>query len=116
VREAAWRAAWDDLTLSNDHLDATITGVRAGGRRDLVSRFDGVYFARIRSVWETRSIELARRLVRGLFPHSDDLELVDRWLRDNDDAPAALRRLVIEQRDGLARALRVRSAQPAPMR
>ena len=116
VREAAWRAAWDDLSLSNDHLDATIAGIRAGGRRDLVSRFDGDYFARIRGVWETRSIELARRLVRGLFPDSDDLELVDRWLRDNDDAPAALRRLVIEQRDGLARALRVRSAQPAPMR
>lgn len=111
VREAAWEAAWNDLTLTNDHLDATIAGVRAGGRRDLIARFDDDYFARIRGAWETRSIEIARRLVRGLFPQSDDLDLVDRWLRDNDDAPAALRRIVIEQRDGLSRSLRVRAGE-----
>jgi len=113
VREEAWRAAWNDLTLTNDHLDATIAGVRAGGRRDLVRPFDDDYFARIRDVWATRSIELARRLVRGLFPAAESLEAVDRWLADNADAPAALRRIVIEQRDGLSRALRVRAAQRA---
>lgn len=112
VREAAWRAAWEDLSLTNDHLDATIAGVRAGGRRDLVRRFDDDYFARIRGVWESRSIELARRLVRGLFPAAESLEGVDRWLAGNADAPPALRRIVIEQRDGLSRALRVRAGQP----
>ena len=111
VRAAAWRAAWADTTLSNDHLDATIAGVRAGGRRDLIARFDDDYFARIRGVWADRSIEIARRLVRGLFPASESLDAVDAWLSANADAPGALRRLVIEQRDGLARDLRVRAAQ-----
>ncbi|MGB4778032.1 aminopeptidase N [Microbacterium sp.] len=111
VREGAWRAAWDDRTLSNDHLDATITGIRAGDRRDLVSAFDDDYFARLSGAWNDRSIEIARRLVRGLFPASDTLTPVDEWLEANTGAPGALRRLVIEQRDHLARDLRVRAAQ-----
>lgn len=113
VRADAWHAAWDDGSLTNDHLDATIAGVRAGGRRDLVEEFDADYFARIRPAWSARSIEIARRLVIGLFPASDTLDPVDAWLDANADAPGALRRLVIEQRDGLARDLRVRAAQPS---
>ncbi|WP_426169214.1 aminopeptidase N [Microbacterium sp. DWRC1-3] len=111
VRREAWDSAWNDLALSNDHLDAEIGGFRAGGRRDLVSGFDDEYFARIGQVWGARSIEIARRLVVGLFPAGDSLEPVDAWLAANAEAPAALRRLVIEQRDHLARELRVRVAQ-----
>ena len=111
VRAAAWEAAWTDTALSNDHLDATIGGFRAGGRRDLISGFDEEYFTRIGPVWRSRSIEIARRLVVGLFPASDSLDPSDAWLAENPDAPAALRRLVIEQRDHLARDLRVRAGQ-----
>lgn len=112
VRLAAWHRAWEDETLSNDHLSATIDGIRAGGRRDLIGELDEGYFERIAGTWQGRSIELARRLVLGLFPASDDLRLVDGWLAANQSAPAALRRLVVEQRDHLARDLRVRAAQP----
>ena len=111
VRAAAWDAAWNDGSLSNDHLDAEIAGFRAGGRRDLIAGFDAEYFERIGDAWGTRSIELAQRLVVGLFPASPTLDLVDAWLAGNSSAPAALRRIVIEQRDHLARALRVRAAQ-----
>ncbi len=113
VRAADWRAAWTDLSLSNDHLDATIAGFRAGGRRDLVERFDADYFARIETAWAERSIEIAGRLVRGLYPDADTTELVDAWLTAHPHAPAALQRLVGEQRDHQQRAIRVRAAQPA---
>ncbi|WP_110589370.1 aminopeptidase N [Microbacterium suaedae] len=111
ARAAAWEAAWTDASLTNDHLGATISGFRAGGRRDLIAPFDERYFAAIGDAWKTRSIEIARRLVRGLFPQTDSLDLVDAWLEDNADAPGSLRRLVIEQRDHLARDLHVRSLQ-----
>ena len=111
VRAEAWAAAWDDESLSNDHLDAVIAGVRAGGRRDLIAGFDEQYFARIGDAWAGRSIELARRLVVGLFPATPSLALVDAWIAENGSAPAALRRVVVEQRDHLARDLRVRAAQ-----
>lgn len=110
-RANAWQSAWEDETLSNDHLSATIAGVRAGGRRDLIAELDAGYFERILGAWQNRSIEIARRLVLGLFPASDDLALVDGWLAANETAPAALRRLVIEQRDHLARDVRVRAGQ-----
>jgi len=110
IRAAAWEAAWHDETLSNDHLDATIGGFRAGGRRDLIEDFDDEYFLRIRDAWSQRSIELAQRLVLGLFPASEGTDAVDAWLEANSDAPGALRRLVIESRDDLARDLRVRAA------
>jgi aminopeptidase N len=77
----------EDETLTNDHLDATIAGVRAGGRRDLVADFDDDYFARILPTWQSRSIEIARRLVIGLFPASPSLDAADAWLRDHPDAP-----------------------------
>jgi aminopeptidase N len=111
VRAAAWDAAWNDPSLSNDHLDAEIGGFRAGGRRDLIETFDDEYFARLREAWQGRSIEIAKRLVLGLFPAPETTDAVDAWLAGNGDAPAALRRLVIEQRDHLARDIRVRAAQ-----
>ncbi len=111
VRAAAWTAAWDDRSLTNDHLDAEIGGFRAGGRRDLIESFDEEYFDRIGAAWSERSIEIARRLVIGLFPARSSLDLVDAWLSASPETPAALRRLLIEQRDHLARDLRVRGAQ-----
>ncbi|MFJ6531554.1 aminopeptidase N [Microbacterium sp. NPDC091662] len=111
VRREAWEAAWEDVSLSNDHLDAEISGFRAGGRRDLIAGFDAEYFTRIIRAWDERSIEIARRLVIGLFPAGDSLDAVDAWLAANVTAPAALRRLVVEQRDHLARDLRVSAAQ-----
>ncbi|SEB65831.1 aminopeptidase N [Paramicrobacterium humi] len=113
AKARAWESAWSDTSLTNDHLDATIHGFRAGGRRDLIAGCDDAYFARIRAAWQSRSIEIARRLVLGLFPASDSLGPVDAWLAANADAPGALVRLVTEQRDHLARDLRVRAAQPA---
>lgn len=111
VRATAWNRAWNDQGLSNDHLDATIAGVRAGARRDLIAQFDDEYFERIVDAWSGRSIELAKRLVLGLFPGTDTTDAVDEWIVANESAPAALRRLVIEQRDHLAREIRVRAAQ-----
>ncbi|WP_063003011.1 aminopeptidase N [Nocardia salmonicida] len=109
VKASAWDSALSDTSLTNDHLDAVIEGIRAGQRRDLTARYDDEYFAALRAVWDQRSIEIARRIVVGLFPAADSLDGVDRWLATNADAPGALRRLIIEQRDHLARDLRVRA-------
>ncbi|TQF74592.1 aminopeptidase N [Rhodococcus spelaei] len=109
VKADAWSAALTDTGLTNDHLDAVIGGFRAGEHHELTAPFEERYFAAIGSVWAERSIEIARRIVLGLFPASDSLAGVDAWLAAHPDAPAALRRLVVEQRDHLDRDLRVRA-------
>ena len=47
----------------------------------------------------------------GLYPDAETTELVDAWLHAHPQAPAALRRIVLEQRDHQQRAIRVRHAQ-----
>ena len=113
VKAHAWATICADHTLTNDHLDATIGGFRAGARRDLTTPYDSDYFAVLRDTWSDRSIEIARRIVLGLFPPTDTLDQVDAWLAANTDAPGALRRLVVEQRDHLARDLRVQHVNEA---
>ncbi|MGC0364220.1 aminopeptidase N [Rhodococcus sp. 27YEA15] len=108
TKAAAWAAATTDHTLSNDRLDATVAGFRSGTDSALIERYVDEYFASVRTWWAERSIEIARRLVNGLFPSSSDPAAVDRWLGSNDDAPASLLRLVREKHDNLGRDRRVR--------
>jgi aminopeptidase N len=110
VKAAAWNAALTDTSLTNDHLEATIAGFAAGSRRDLTAPYDGPYFSAVRRVWEDRSIEMAERIVVGLFPRSESIDAVDTWMSANHDAPMSLLRLMAERRDHLARDLRVRAA------
>ncbi|MEU1822298.1 aminopeptidase N [Streptomyces abikoensis] len=110
VKEAAWRAVVDSDTLSNALAEATIAGFDQPGQRELLAPFAPRYFEVIERVWRERSIEIAMAVVRGLFPalqdHPGTLAATDAWLADHADAPPALRRLVLEARDDLARALR----------
>ena len=109
VKARAWTAITEREDVSNDVLDALITGFRAGHRPDLTEPYDDAYFRSISSLWASRSIEIARRIVVRLFPQQSSTDAADAWLAEHEWAPAALRRLVIEQRDHLARSLRVQA-------
>ncbi len=123
VKAAAWDSAVNSTGLSNEILSATIAGfVTAPG--DLLERYVEPYFECLERVWSERSIEIAGRIVRGFFPPgaqdlpegvrpADHPVLVraDHWLRDHDGAPPrALRRIIIEQRSHLLRALTAQAA------
>ncbi len=60
---------------------------------------------------------MAQQLVTGLYPAAlvrpELLESGDAWLETHPDAPAGLRRLVLENRDGTARALRAQERDAA---
>ena len=110
VKAAAWAAVVESDALSNALVEATIAGFAQPGQRELTAPYAAPYFAAIERVWATRSIEIAMSVVRGLFPADQDragtLEEADAWLEARPDAAPALRRLVLEARDDLARALR----------
>ncbi|HYH76888.1 MAG TPA: ERAP1-like C-terminal domain-containing protein, partial [Arthrobacter sp.] len=116
VKAAAWKAAVEGTELSNQLLSATIGGFTTAPPA-LLEPYVEPYFECLRGVWDNRSIEIAGRIVRGLYPLAQDLPAgtlpeqhpvllrTDAWLSGNRDAPPALRRIVIEQRSHLLRAL-----------
>ncbi|KIQ18369.1 aminopeptidase N [Rhodococcus sp. MEB064] len=95
---------------SNEKVGAMVRGFTAGTSRHAIERFDDEYFDLLETFWRENSIEIARRLVIGLFPQTESTNAADAWLAGHESAPAALRRCVVEQRDHLARALRARAA------
>ncbi|MGV0155753.1 aminopeptidase N [Rhodococcus sp. GB-02] len=110
TKAAAWASATTDGSLSNDRLDATIAGFRSGTDPSLIEGYAVEYFSSLGKWWSERSIEIARRLVNGLFPAAEDTSAVDSWIQANAEAPASLRRLVLERRDHLARDLRAQAS------
>jgi aminopeptidase N len=113
VKAAAWAAVVESDELSNALVEATIAGFAQPGQRALLAPYAQPYFAALERVWASRSIEIAMAVVRGLFPHLQDRPdtpaAADAWLAAHETAPPALRRLVLESRDDLARALRAQS-------
>jgi aminopeptidase N len=95
--------------LPNALVEAVISGFNQPGQRELLAPYAREYFAVIERIWSTRTIEIAMRVVSGLFPSlqisPSTLELADAWLAQAPPVPS-LRRLVLEARDDLARALR----------
>ncbi len=87
-----------------------IGGFAQYGQDELMRGYVDPYFDAITDVWATRTNETAQSIVVGLYPTllagDDLLRRTDAWLDDNPDAVPALRRLVGESRDGVARALR----------
>ncbi|MGH8828060.1 MAG: ERAP1-like C-terminal domain-containing protein, partial [Jiangellaceae bacterium] len=120
--EAAKAAAWDAVVERDDEPNAMVSAIVAGfarpAQRALTQPYVERYFGAIEELWNTRTIEIARRLVVGLYPGAQDIELdraaaehpvvrrTDRWLNEHPDVSASLRRLVIEERDHLVRSLR----------
>ncbi|MFJ1701838.1 aminopeptidase N [Kitasatospora sp. NPDC088346] len=110
AKAAAWSAVVDSDELPNALVEAQIAGFAQPNQRELTAGYTAPYFELLESVWEQRSIEIAMRIVGGFFPRlqteQQTLDATDAWLDGHPGAAPALRRLVLECRDNLARALR----------
>ncbi|WP_258369187.1 aminopeptidase N [Georgenia satyanarayanai] len=118
-------AALGDSPLSNDEVDAVIAGLTQPLHVELLAGYVEPYFALLPGMWADRSIEIAERLVGDLYPDWVDgrgsapedhpvVARTRRWLAEHEDAPAGLRRTLLEQLDDLERALRARSTGTSP--
>ncbi|CAM5250917.1 aminopeptidase [Streptomyces narbonensis] len=113
VKAQAWAQVVESDTLSNALVEATIAGFVQPSQRELIAPYAEKYFAAIEQLWADRSIQIGMDVVRGLFPGLQDsdetLAAADAWLTAHESAAPALRRLVLEARDDLARALRAQA-------
>ncbi|WP_448319167.1 aminopeptidase N [Streptomyces sp. CO7] len=117
VKAEAWDALVESDALSNALVEATIGGFSQPSQRGLLAPYAQRYFAMLERVWAQRSIQIGQDLVEGLYPWLQDsvatLEATDAWLTAHEDAAPALRRLVLEARDDLARALAAQECDAA---
>lgn len=106
----AWAQAVEDDTLSNTLARSIIAGFSRPGQGELLAPYTAKYFEAVPQVWQRRSSEVAQTVVVGLYPHwaadENGLALADDLLAG--DHPSALRRLISEGRDTVARTLRAR--------
>jgi aminopeptidase N len=115
VKEKAWIEVIEDDTLPNIVGRAIIHGIVAPGQAALLTPYTERYFEAIPGVWERRSSEVAQTVVVGLYPSWDisqeGLDAADEFLAG--EMPPPLRRLVIEGRAGVVRALKAREFDAA---
>jgi len=114
ARSRAWESVYSE-SLSNDFLTATLAGLNASsweGDSGLDSAVD-----RLRPYWEAHTIGMALRYANGVLAYGLDIDregsversvgLLRGWLDAHGDAPAQLRRIVLEHLDAFERDERV---------
>lgn len=95
---------------SNAEVDSLLAAFNAPRSAHLTEAFAQEYFDSLAKLWEEHPIEIANRLVRGLYP---DVAMADAATSEflSSERPPALRRVLLECQDALRRAHRVRAAQ-----
>jgi aminopeptidase N len=116
AKAEAWRLAVDDESVPNAEQAAVISGFQQPEHRELLLPYRDRYFEVVAAAWERRTSEMAQQIAIGLFPvqlvSQDTVDVTDRYLRTAAPTPA-LRRLVEESRDGIARSLRAQAYDAA---
>jgi aminopeptidase N len=112
AKEQAWRAVVESDELPNAEQAAIIGGFMQADQLELLEPYVERYFGALPTVWATRTSEIAQNITIGLYPAlritDDTVDATARFLAGADPEPA-LRRMLVESRDSVSRALRARA-------
>ncbi|GAC1491028.1 MAG: aminopeptidase N [Pseudarthrobacter sp.] len=119
---AAKAAAWESIVvkgeLSNALQGSAVKGFMRVLDRSLLEPYADKYFDAVPGVVANRTHALAQQIVVGLYPAllttQDTVDRTDAFLAGLPADSAALRRMMLENRDDVARALRARAADILP--
>jgi aminopeptidase N len=112
AKDEAWASAVESDKLTNEELLAVIAGFKQNEQRELLQPYVARYFDVVTRLWAERTPHMAQMLVAGLYPivtvDQAVVDAVDVVLAETDEkvVPPALRRMLLEQRDGTLRLLR----------
>ncbi|MEU5768712.1 aminopeptidase N [Streptomyces asoensis] len=113
AKAEAWASVVDSDDLPNAVQEAVIAGFVQTDQRELLAPYTDRYFEVVKSIWDSRSHEIAQQIAIGLYPavqiSRETLAKTDAWLA-SAEPNAALRRLVSEARSGVDRALKAQAA------
>jgi aminopeptidase N len=110
--------AWESIVVKGDLSNAIQASAVAGFTRvldtALLEPYAEKYFEAVPGIVAERTHALAQQIVIGLYPaqltSQATVDRTDAFLASLPEESAALRRMMLENRDGVARALRARAA------
>ncbi|ABK03789.1 Membrane alanyl aminopeptidase, Metallo peptidase, MEROPS family M01 [Arthrobacter sp. FB24] len=111
-------AAWESIVVKGELSNALQASAVAGFTRvldpALLEPYTEKYFDAVPGIVANRTHALAQQIVVGLYPAQQTtqatVDRTDEFLASLPEDSAALRRMMLENRDGVARALRARQA------
>jgi aminopeptidase N len=113
TKAEAWKVIVEDLKQPLALLEEMMAGFQHPGQEELLEPYGPRFFEVLQDVWERRDLSEALAFGRRMYPHlsisKETTERTDRYLA-RDSVPSPVRRLLLEGRDGVARALRARAA------
>jgi len=116
AKAEAWASIMDDEKLPNAMLSATMSGFQQADQVDLLAPYADRYFEAIERIWDQRTNETAINIITTMFPSvlisQETVDRTNAYLRSGNPVPA-VRRLLVEGRDGLERALRAQAVDIA---
>ncbi|HET6241138.1 MAG TPA: ERAP1-like C-terminal domain-containing protein, partial [Arthrobacter sp.] len=117
AKAAAWEAIVVKGELSNALQGSAVNGFTRVLDPSLLEPYSEKYFEAVPGIVATRTHALAQQIVVGLYPSQlttqATVDRTDEFLASLPANSTALRRMMLENRDGVARALRARQADVA---
>ncbi|MET1022095.1 MAG: ERAP1-like C-terminal domain-containing protein, partial [Arthrobacter sp.] len=114
AKAAAWESIVVKGELSNARQGSAVTGFTRVLDTSLLEPYAEKYFDAVPGIVKDRTHALAQQIVVGLYPAQlttqATVDRTDEFLASLPEDSAALRRMMLENRDGVARALRARQA------
>jgi aminopeptidase N len=113
AKAEAWRLILEDTAQPLALVEEVMAGFHQFGQETLLAPYVGRFFEALPGVWESRdlpeALEFGRRMYPQLIIEQDTVDRTDQYLA-RDDVPGPMRRLLLEGKDGVLRAMRARAA------
>ncbi|MEW1821772.1 aminopeptidase N [Arthrobacter sp. NPDC080031] len=113
AKAAAWKKIVVTGELSNAIQSSAVTGFTRVLDTSLLEPYAEEYFEAVPEIVATRTHALAQQIVVGLYPAQlttqATVDRTDKFLAELPADSSALRRMMLENRDGVARALKARA-------
>jgi len=111
-----WAALMEDKALPLATMRAVMGGFSRFDQRRLLEPYGARYFRALNAIWKERDIEVALAFGRMMFPTvlvgEETVMATDEYL-GGDQVPGPIRRILVEGKDNMQRAMRGRALDAA---
>ena len=116
AKEQVWASLMEDLTLPLATMRSMMRGFHRFDQRRVLEPYAARYFQALGNVWKERDIEIGLAFARMMFPSVvvDDhtIKVTDQYLA-RENVPGPVRRVLLEAKDSMQRAMRARAVDAA---